>query len=171
MVIVVMGVTGCGKTTVGETLASELNWKFLDADDFHPPENKKKMRSGVPLTDDDRVPWLKALHNEVVKAIRSHNSIVLACSALKRAYRQMIRGDEDGVLFVYLKGHEELIKSRLEKRTNHFMNPKLLASQFNTLEEPTNALYVDISQRPDEIVALIRQELDLFLEQAHKEPA
>ncbi len=161
MVIVLMGVSGCGKTTVGEVLAGQLHWTFLDADNFHPPENKEKMRKAVPLTDDDRIPWLQALAARIVSANKTGENCVLACSALKRSYRQMIRGEETNVNFVYLKGPEELIADRLEKRTHEYMNPALLKSQFNTLEEPNNAVYVTIDKGPDAIVSEIRRELQL----------
>jgi gluconokinase len=161
MIIVLMGVTGCGKTTVGEQLADQLHWTFLDADDFHPPENKDKMSKGIPLTDEDRIPWLQALANRIIQANSNGESCILACSALKRLYRQMIRGSETNVTFVYLKGPEELIAGRLEKRTDHFMNPALLRSQFSTLEEPNSAVYVDIDKGPDAIVSEIRRELRL----------
>ena len=161
MVIVLMGVTGCGKTTVGEELAEQLHWTFLDADDFHPPENKAKMNQGVPLTDEDRIPWLQALHDRIVQANHKNECCVLACSALKRSYRRLIRGEEKNVNFVYLKGPEELIAGRLEKRTNHFMNPALLKSQFSTLEEPTHAVCVSIDKGPMDIVSEIRREFQL----------
>ena len=161
MVIVLMGVTGCGKTTVGEVLAGQLQWTFLDADNFHPPVNKEKMNKGIPLTDEDRIPWLRALAARIVEANSKGESCVLACSALKRSYRQMIRGEETNVNFVYLNGPQEVIADRLEKRANHFMNPALLKSQFNTLEEPNNAVYVSIEQGPDSIVSEIRRELRL----------
>ncbi len=161
-----MGVTGSGKTTVGELLAQELGWKFYDADNFHPAENVEKMRQGIPLTDQDRVPWLGALANLIItshkkEAGSSGANIVLACSALRESYRKMLARDQVPLQFVFLCGGEQLIKSRLEARTGHYMNPALLPSQFKTLEEPADALYVDVSPEPADIVRYIRKELNL----------
>ena len=161
MVIVLMGVTGCGKTTVGVLLAEQLGWEFYDADDFHPPENVEKMRIGVPLTDADRTPWLEALKSLIHGAHEKEQNFVLACSALKHQYRKILRHDLQPVRFVYLKGSPELIRERLEARKGHYMNPTLLKSQFSALEEPKDAVYVDIAREPDKIVAAIREQLGL----------
>ena len=150
-VTIIMGVSGCGKTTVAAGLAVELGWRFADADDYHSPANKAKMQSGQPLTDDDRTQWLKALAESIKQWLEAGESVVLACSALKESYRRVLMTDSR-VSLVYLKGSFELIKSRLAARSNHFMNPDLLASQFDTLEEPSNAIIVDIAADSNAIV-------------------
>jgi len=150
--IIVIGVAGCGKTSVGKALAEHLGWDFYDADDFHPPENVAKMADGIPLDDSDRAPWLAALHDLISSSLRRNQPGVLACSALKERYRrQLLEGNED-VQLVYLKGSYDLIWSRMEKRTDHYMKPQMLKSQFEALEEPTNALTVDISGSVDDIL-------------------
>jgi gluconokinase len=162
MVIVLMGVSGSGKTTVGKELARQLGWTFLDADDFHPQANVEKMRSGRPLNDEDRGPWLKSLRNRAEKACRLDEQIVLACSALKHSYQDYLEDhDPDCVEFVHLVGSEKLIQERLAKRKGHFMNPSLLKSQFETLEPPENAIQVDIAPPPEEIAKEIRRKLHL----------
>lgn len=157
-----MGVTGSGKTTIGQMLAKGLGWKFYDADDFHPKANVEKMRQGIPLTDGDRIPWLKILGELVEACLRKGENAVLACSALKKSYREYLLKQDREVKLVYLKGDYDLIQKRLEGRRGHYMNPKLLASQFATLEEPEGGLTVDISGEPGAIVALIRKELNLM---------
>jgi gluconokinase len=156
MIIVVMGVTGSGKTTTGQLLAARLGYLFADADDFHSAANKDKMHKGIPLTDADRLPWLAALHEQIAKWVGSKQDAVLACSALKRSYRQQLwTGPE--VKFVYLRGSYELIARRLRGRKGHFADEHILAGQFADLEEPTDAdaIVVDISATPEEIVAEI----------------
>jgi gluconokinase len=158
MIVVVMGVCGSGKTTVGRTLAASLQWPFLDADAFHPPGNVAKMARGVPLTDDDRWPWF----DRIVAELKQHHSagtqVVVACSALKQAYRdRLARAGE--VRFVYLKGDAATIEPRLAGRNGHFMPPSLLASQFATLEEPSAAIVVDIRQPIAAQVAAIARAL------------
>ena len=150
--ILVMGVAGSGKTTVGKSLAAHLGWDFYDADDFHPPENIAKMASGTPLNDADRSPWLDSLRNLISSSLMQNRPGVLACSALKESYRQQMLADNDGAQVVFLKGNYDLIWSRLSTRNDHFMKPQMLQSQFETLEEPANALTVDISRSLDEIV-------------------
>jgi gluconokinase len=162
MVIVLMGVTGCGKTTVGEILAEQLGWEFYDADQFHPPANIAKMSKGIPLNDEDRLPWLEAISRVIVQSIEQNKNAIFACSALREKYRQILnKGSEIPVRFIYLKGTMELIKSRLEARKGHFMDPNLLPSQFATLEEPSpsSALYVDVAPTPAAIVSNIRRQL------------
>lgn len=160
MVVVLMGVSGSGKTTVGEVLAARLGWPFVDADDFHPPANVEKMRAGVPLTDADRGPWLAALRRRLDDACDRGESLVLACSALKHAYQHYLeRHHPADVRYVYLHGSEELIRERLAARTGHFMNPALLHSQFETLEPPDDAVRVDISGTPESIADEIRRRL------------
>jgi gluconokinase len=149
---IVMGVSGCGKSSVGKALAQSLGWDFYDADDFHPPENVAKMASGIPLDDSDRAPWLASLNELISSSLKADKPGVLACSALKERYRQRLMDGNDGVQIVYLKGSYDLIWSRMEKRTDHYMKPHMLKSQFGTLEEPVNALTVDISLSVDEIV-------------------
>lgn len=157
-----MGVSGAGKTTVGKLLAQELGWPFYDADDFHSSANVRKMRTGVALTDADRAGWLDALAAHIARLEQCGTSAVIACSALKKAYRARLRGAVDAtgaapaVRFVYLKGSPSLIRKRLASRVHHFMPPALLASQFETLEEPAMALTVDVAAPPAAIVRRIR---------------
>jgi gluconokinase len=162
MIVVLMGVSGSGKTTVGQLLARDLGWTFIDADDYHPAANVEKMRRGIPLDDDDRRPWLQALRRRVDEACDRGEDVVLACSALKHAYQEYLQHHAPRcVRYVYLSGSEELIRRRLAARTGHFMNPGLLHSQFETLEPPDDALRVDITPAPDVIAAEIRRRLDL----------
>jgi len=135
MFIILMGVAGTGKTTVGRLLAKELGWRFYEGDDFHPPANVEKMRRGEPLTDRDRRPWLDALRAVIQGALEKNDNGIMACSALKRSYRARLRVSEQ-VVFAYLAAAPDVIRRRLEKRTGHFMNPSLLESQFAALETP-----------------------------------
>ncbi len=151
MIVIVMGVSGSGKTTIGKLLADRMNCRFSDADDFHPAANVEKMRAGIPLTDDDRWPWLKALRHAIEDWQAAGKSRVIACSALKDAYRDVLSPNDD-VSFIYLKGDANTIASRLKARKGHYMNPNLLTSQFATLEEPDNAIVVDIAPPPTTIV-------------------
>jgi len=150
-----MGVSGCGKTTVGKALAAKLGWDFYDADDFHPSENIAKMSSGIPLDDGDRAPWLASLHGLISGCLNENRNGVLACSALKESYRQILLAGNQGLLIVYLKGDYELIWARMIGRSDHYMKPKMLTSQFEELDEPTNGLVVDASMMVDEIVKYI----------------
>ena len=158
MIIVLIGVTGSGKSTVGRLLAQRLGWKFYEGDYLHPAANLQKMRRGLPLTDEDRKPWLKAIQNAIRAAIEKRENAVIACSALKESYRNMLRVDGE-VVFVYLKADSPLIQQRLKKRIGHFMNPVLIQSQFDTLEEPTQAVQIDAALPTAEIVQLIRDQL------------
>jgi gluconokinase len=160
MIAIVMGVTGSGKTSVGRLLAQQLGWEFADADDFHPSANVEKISHGIPLTDEDRAPWLERLRIQIANWIVNGQNAVLACSALKRTYRQELSVGPE-VRFVYLKGSAELIARRLRLRRGHFADEKILASQFADLEEPEAAVTVDISQTPEMIVAQIRERLGL----------
>lgn len=162
MVIVIMGVSGSGKTTIGEMLATRQHWQFKDADDFHAAENIKKMRQGKPLDDADRRPWLQAMRHAIDEALQTNINLILACSALKAAYRQVLEDrSADRVKFVYLKGSFELIQQRIKQRHGHFMQADLLKSQFDDLEEPEGATIVDIDRSPDEIVQEIEKCLHL----------
>ena len=154
-----MGVSGSGKTSVGKALASELGWDFYDADDFHPPENISKMENGIPLTDADRAPWLDSLHELIESTLRRNRPGVLACSALKESYRQELLEGNHHVQLIYLKGNYELIWSRMSARKDHYMKPEMLKSQFDALEEPSDALAVDISLSVDEVVQEIFRHL------------
>ena len=156
MVVLLMGVTGSGKTTIGQALAESLHWQFIDADDFHPSSNVAKMRAGIPLNDADRAPWLAALRTHIVGWLSSEANVVLACSALKQAYRDEVVVSPD-VRLVYLRGSSQLITARLRERHGHYMDPNLLSSQFATLEEPRDALVVDVDTSVDEIVKQIRK--------------
>lgn len=160
MIAIVMGVVGAGKTTVGKLLASELGWQFEDADDFHPASNVEKIRRGIPLTDEDREPWLDSLRAAILKWIADGQSTVLACSALKGAYRAKLQVDPQ-VRFVYLKGTAELIAERLRARHGHFAGEAILASQLADLEEPEAAIKINISDIPEHIVDRIRKGLGL----------
>ena len=160
-VVVVMGVSGSGKTTVGRRLAGELGWEFFDGDDLHPPENVRKMASGVPLDDGDREPWLREIRALVDRRCASGQPAVVACSALKRRYREVLLGGTAGVALVYLRGSREILAERLRGRSGHFMPPGLLDSQLDALEEPRQALTVDVSLSPSEIVRLVESELGL----------
>lgn len=160
MIVIVMGVVGAGKTTIGRLLAEQLGWRFADADDFHPPSNVEKIRQGIALNDADREPWLRRLHVQIERWIADGQSAVLACSALKLSYRQELEAGPD-VRFVYLKGSAELIAQRLRARRGHFANEAILASQFVDLEEPADAVAVDIASTPEQIVAEIRAKLGI----------
>lgn len=161
MVIVLMGVSGSGKTTVGERLAEELGWPFYEGDDLHPPANVDKMSQGIPLDDSDRLPWLNRLRDLIHEHLAAGKNAIVASSALKKWYRQHLAQGSDEVCFVYLKGDYDLIEERMEWRQDHFMKANLLESQFETLEEPQNALVVDVSQPPEAIVRYIREKLRL----------
>jgi gluconokinase len=160
MVVVLMGVSGSGKTTVGKLLAEKLGWPFVEGDDYHPAANVEKMRAGIPLDDDDRRPWLAVLRERVDKACTTGENIVLACSALKHSYQDYLeQHDPACVHYVYLHGPEELIRKRLAARKGHFMNPNLLHSQFETLEPPTVAIRVEVSGSPEQVAEEIREKL------------
>jgi gluconokinase len=154
-VIIVMGVSGCGKSTIGQPLAARLGYPFLDADEFHPPGNVAKMAAGTPLTDADRQPWLEQLNGK----LRAQRNAVLACSALKESYRQILSNGIDNCRFVHLRGSIELIRARLAERKHRYMPASLLESQFATLEPPEGAIEVDISKDPQQCLEAIATHL------------
>jgi len=159
MIAIVMGVSGSGKSTVGKLLAERLGWDFVDADDYHPASSIEKMRRGIPLDDSDRAPWLAKLAQELEMWLSQRNNVVLACSALKSKYRDsLLRGSVE-VRFIYLKGNFELFEGRLSKRKGHFMSKELLMSQFDSLEEPDDAIEADASKAPGDIVSDLIGEL------------
>ena len=163
MIVIVFGVSGAGKTTIAKLLAEQLGWEFYEADDFHPRANIEKMRSGRPLTDEDRWPWLERLREQIARSLAAKENAVLACSALKRAYRERLRVNDD-VKFVFLRGDYVLIENQLRRRRGHFMNPALLKSQFADLEEPgpdEHVLTIKLGRTPEELVEEIKTKLDL----------
>jgi gluconokinase len=163
-VIVVMGVSGAGKTTIGKLLAERLGWDFADGDQFHPAANVEKMRAGVPLTDDDRQPWLKAIAQWIDETRRDNGHAVTACSVLKRSYRDVVIGERPDVRLVFLEGSRDLIARRMAGRRGHFMPASLLDSQFDTLEPPgpdENPIRVSIDPPPEQIVSAIVEQLGL----------
>ncbi|HEY2642556.1 MAG TPA: gluconokinase [Galbitalea sp.] len=160
--LIVMGVSGSGKSTVGQTLAQRLGWRFEDGDKFHPASNVAKMHAGIPLTDEDRRPWLKAIADEIDRSCQAGEPVVIACSALKRAYRDVLVHGRQDVRIIYLRGDQALIARRLAQRKDHFMPPALLASQFQTLEPPGDdeaAIAVSIDAPVDAIVDDIARQL------------
>jgi len=158
VIVIIMGTTGAGKTTIGTMLATQLNWQFADADTFHPLANIEKMSHGIPLTDADRAPWLEAMHKAILEWIAAGKNVVLACSALKRAYRDKLRPSPE-VEIVYLKGDYALFAERIRHRHGHFAGEQILAGQFADLEEPTDAITIDAAHSTEEIVAEIRERL------------
>jgi carbohydrate kinase (thermoresistant glucokinase family) len=156
--VVIMGVSGSGKTTIGIGLAKQLRLPYFDADDFHPESNIEKMKHGIPLTDEDRMPWLTLLANNI-KTWDEQGGAVLSCSALKESYRQLFESKSRQVNWVYLKGSFELIQSRLEERAGHYMKSGLLQSQFDTLEEPLYGIHINIDTTTEEIISSIISKL------------
>jgi gluconokinase len=158
MEILVMGVSGSGKTTIGQMLSTQLNWPFVDADSLHSAANVAKMAAGIPLTDDDRAAWLQSIHDIMEGWRTQQKNGIIASSALKEKYRQILLTSPE-IKLVYLRGSYDLIYSRMEHRPGHYMKPEMLRSQFAALEEPTDAIVVDITAPAEEIVANIRQKL------------
>jgi gluconokinase len=161
LVLIFMGVSGSGKTTVGTLFARRTGAVFFEGDEFHPPENIEKMRRGIPLTDDDRVNWLRTLRVIITRSLGQGTFTVIACSALKAAYRDLLQGGDARVKFVYLTGPRSVIETRLKARRNHFMPPTLLDSQLATLEPPADALTFSCEKSPEEIVNAVIQALDV----------
>jgi gluconokinase len=160
VIVIVMGVSGCGKTTVGRLLAEKLGWEFLDADEFHPPANIAKMRAGTPLGDADRVAWLGGLRKALAARLAEGRPAVLACSALREGYRRELRHPGEPIRFVYLKGDYATIHGRIATRQSHYMPASLLGSQFQTLEEPEDAIVVPVELSPAEAVLEITRALE-----------
>ena len=156
-----MGVSGCGKTTVGMSLSRILGWPLYDGDDFHPEANITKMSQGIPLNDDDRATWLANLHDLIAEHLGAGKSMLLACSALRGKYRDQLSEGNPGTVFVYLKGSHDLILSRIQNRVSHYMKADMLQSQIDVLEEPVDAVVVNIDQSLDSIVKQILRELSL----------
>ena len=155
-----MGVSGSGKSTVGERLADALAWPFYDADDFHPTPNVEKMGRGEALVDADRWPWLRVLRDLIRRSLEERTSAVLACSALRASYRDVLMEGNEAVVFVYLAGTLETIEARLSARRGHFFNPELLASQFAVLEEPAGAIVIPVRHDPDAMVEAVLRALE-----------
>lgn len=160
--IILMGVSGSGKTSIGKALSSATSIPFYDGDDFMPAKQIEKMANGKPLTDDDREPWLESLHLLIADQLQQGNSLIVASSALKRQYRTILRGNLKGVEFVYLKGNFDLIHGRMAKRKGHYMKADMLRSQFDTLQEPNHATIINIEQSISECVKEIIQKLGLI---------
>ncbi len=161
MVIILMGVSGCGKTTIGRLLSEKLNLPFFDADNFHTDNNIRKMKAGVPLNDDDRKPWLQTL-TEKIKEWNEANGAILACSALKQTYRNILQSKSNDIIFIWLDGSYQLIQARMMRRKDHYMPPELLKSQFEALEPPSEAVRVSIDQPPENILSDILKTLNNF---------
>jgi gluconokinase len=157
--VILMGVAGSGKTAVGKKVAEKLHWAFLDADNFHPAANIEKMKHGIPLNDDDRVPWLQRLHDELQHQLTERHSVILACSALKESYRNALRDHISPLTFVHLDVDAETIRNRLQHRTAHFFPKELMESQFVTLEKPKDAVIVDARKPLDAVVDQVIQSL------------
>jgi gluconokinase len=166
MIVILMGVTGSGKTTIGRLLASRMGWEFAEGDDYHSKGNVAKMHAGIPLTDEDRMPWLQSLHQVLLDWYKSGKSGVLACSALKHAYRDVLAEGipPSDIRFVLLEAPKEVLVERLKQRADHFMNPALLDSQLATLEMPSDALRVSAVQAPEDAVQQILDELEDSIE-------
>lgn len=161
MVIILMGVSGCGKTTIGRLLSEKLNIPFFDADNFHTDNNIRKMKAGIPLNDDDRKPWLNILSEKIVEWNEA-NGAILACSALKQSYRNILQSKSNDIIFIWLDGSYQLIQARMMRRKDHYMPPELLKSQFEALEPPSEAVRVSIDQPPDNILSEILKALNNF---------
>ncbi len=151
MIFIVMGVSGSGKTTVAKAVSNKFGWKYYEGDEYHPAENVEKMKNWIPLNDEDRLPWLLSLRKVIEEAISKRENIVISCSALKEAYRKILKVSEE-VKFIYLKGSYDLIRKRMEERIPHFFKPEMLKSQFDVLKEPQQAIEIDISKSSESII-------------------
>ncbi|RSO57299.1 gluconokinase [Acinetobacter lactucae] len=163
MIVIAMGVCGTGKTLIGELLSEQLACEFLDGDTLHSAANKSKMSQGIPLSDEDRMPWLQAIRKVIEEKQQAGETAVFTCSSLKRVYRDILRGSDQNVQFVYLKGSYELLQQRLAERAGHFFDPSLLQTQLDTLEEPDahEAITIDIALTPEQIVVQVMQKLGI----------
>ncbi len=165
-----MGVSGAGKTAVGERLAAHMGWPFVDGDDLHPAGNVEKMTAGVPLTDEDRLPWLKSVRDAISKHAGAGRSAVVACSALKEEYREVLLEGQTGTKLVYLRGTQAVLARRLRERRGHFFDPNLLPSQLETLEEPRDALVVDVDGELDAVVEAVLKGLGVSSQESGTPP-
>ena len=161
MLIIITGVSGVGKTTIGKLLSENMGWTFYEGDDYHTNVNLAKMRNGTPLTDDDRWPWLDALREKISEILLHDEDAILSCSALKESYRMRLGSSLKNIVFVYLRGDYQLVRNRIAERIGHFMNADLLASQYSDLEEPQNAIVVDAALEPMAIINYLKQALSL----------
>ena len=161
MLIIITGVSGVGKTTIGKLLSENMDWTFYEGDDYHTNVNLAKMRNGTPLTDDDRWPWLDALRTKLSEIVLHEENAILSCSALKESYRTRLGSGLKDIVFVYLRGDYQLVRNRISERVGHFMSADLLASQYSDLEEPQNAIVVDAALKPMAIINYLKQALSL----------
>ena len=161
MLIIITGVSGVGKTTIGKLLSEDMGWTFYEGDDYHTNVNLAKMRNGTPLTDEDRWPWLDALRTKISEIVLHEENAILSCSALKESYRMRLASGLKDIVFVYLQGDYQLIRNRISERVGHFMNADLLASQYSDLEEPRNAIIVDAALEPMAIISYLKLALSL----------
>lgn len=163
VIVLLMGPAGSGKTTVGKLLAAKLSWDFVDGDDFHSPANIAKMARGAGLSDEDRLPWLQSIHDAMLQWLGQGQNVVLACSALKRSYRELlgVHSNAKDIKLIYLKGTFDLLRERLHSRKGHYANEQLLSSQLSDLEEPADALTIDAARSPEEITSEIEERLGL----------
>lgn len=157
-----MGVCGCGKTEVGKQVAEDLAWPFFEADSFHPEANIKKLSAGIPLQDEDRIPWLRSIRDQIETCLTKKSSAIFTCSALKAAYRQILKNTDEPITFIHLTGPYDLLKERLRARKRHFMNPSLLDDQLKTLEVPEDAISIEIGDTVSNIAQNIVDKLDLL---------
>ena len=161
MLIIITGVSGVGKTTIGKLLSENMGWTFYEGDDYHTDVNLAKMRNGTPLTDDDRWPWLDALRAKISEIVLHEKDAVLSCSALKESYRMRLGSGLKDIVFVYLRGDYQLVRNRISARVGHFMSADLLVSQYSDLEEPQNGIIVDAALEPMEIINYLKRALSL----------
>ena len=161
MLIIITGVSGVGKTTIGKLLSENMGWTFYEGDDYHTDVNLAKMRNGTPLTDDDRWPWLDALRTKISEIVLHEKDAVLSCSALKESYRMRLGSGLKDIVFVYLQGDYQLVRNRISARVGHFMSADLLVSQYSDLEEPQNGIIVDAALEPMAIINYLKRALSL----------